>query len=202
MSRTRIVRQRIWSRLAEVARPDSRFHFDFAEFIPDFEGSDAATDRLFALASAQGRRFVFATPDNSLTEARRRLIAAGVPLVVATYNIHRGFRLIEPGTVPAEAVAFAAHLDGLEHFGRPIGLHEIAERGRFDLFLTGASAISSDGVRFGKGHIFFDLEWGIFSEDGVSKSPKSEDRARRRCRAPVRASGHRALRRSPRALRA
>jgi 5-formyltetrahydrofolate cyclo-ligase len=167
MSRTRIVRQKIWSRLAEVARADSRFHFDFSEFIPDFEGSDAATDRLFALDAVASARLVFATPDNSLIEARRRLIAAGVTLIVPTYNIHRGFRLIEGGSVPAADVAFAAHLDGLEAFGRPIGLEEIAARGRFDAFLTGASAISAEGIRFGRGHVYFAIEWGLFSEIGV-----------------------------------
>jgi 5-formyltetrahydrofolate cyclo-ligase len=30
--------------------------------------------------------------------------------------------------------------------------------------VTGASAVSMEGVRFGKGHGFFDLEWGMFSD--------------------------------------
>ena len=101
MSRTRIVRQKIWSRLAEVAKPDSRFHFDFAEFIPDFEGSEAATDRLFAIDEVASARHVFATPDNSLIEARRRLIGAGVTLIVPTYNLYRGFLLIEGENRPS-----------------------------------------------------------------------------------------------------
>jgi hypothetical protein len=62
---------------------------------------------------------------------------------------------------------YAAWLDGLEHFGRPISLAEIAERGRFDLMVTGASAVSMEGVRFGKGHGFFDLEWGMFTDLGI-----------------------------------
>jgi 5-formyltetrahydrofolate cyclo-ligase len=33
--------------------------------------------------------------------------------------------------------------------------------------VTGASAVSLDGVRFGKGHGFFDLEWGMFTELGI-----------------------------------
>ena len=39
MSKTRIIRQQIWAKLAEVARPDTRFHMNFAEVIPDFVGS-------------------------------------------------------------------------------------------------------------------------------------------------------------------
>lgn len=46
----------------------------------------------------------------------------------------------------------------MEHFARPITLEEIARRGRFDFMVTGASAVSVDGVRFGKGHGLFDLE--------------------------------------------
>lgn len=167
MSRTRIVREKIWSRLAEVAKPDSRFHFDFAEFIPDFEGSVEATERLLSLPALREPKLVFATPDNSLIETRRRLIERGVPLIVSTYNIHRGLRLIEGGSVPAGEMRFAAHLDGLEAYGRPIGLEDVARLGRLDMMITGASAISADGVRFGKGHIYFDIEWGLFSDIGV-----------------------------------
>jgi NhaP-type Na+/H+ or K+/H+ antiporter len=62
----------------------------------------------------------------------------------------------------------AAWLDGLEHFGRPISLREIAQRGRLDAMVTGAAAVSANGVRFGKGHGYFDLEWGMFTEIGVA----------------------------------
>jgi 5-formyltetrahydrofolate cyclo-ligase len=34
--------------------------------------------------------------------------------------------------------------------------------------VTGASAVSVDGVRFGKGHGFFDLEWGMFTDLGLA----------------------------------
>ena len=30
----------IWEELRKVAKPDSRFSFNFAEFITDYEGSD------------------------------------------------------------------------------------------------------------------------------------------------------------------
>ena len=48
MTATQVVRRNIRSRLAGVARPDSRFHPDFAEFTPDFIGSDPALARLRA----------------------------------------------------------------------------------------------------------------------------------------------------------
>ncbi|MDZ7600358.1 MAG: 5-formyltetrahydrofolate cyclo-ligase [Hoeflea sp.] len=168
MSTSRLTRQRIWDRLKSVARPDTRFHMQFADFIPDFEGVEAATDRICALPAYQACQLAFVTPDNSMTELRRRLIVQRVPLVTATYNIQRGFLYIAPDAVPEGAEHYAAWLDGIEHFARPVTLEEIAGLGRFDLMATGASAVSADGVRFGKGHGFFDLEWGMFTDLGLA----------------------------------
>lgn len=168
MSTSRVVRQRIWEKLASVARPDTRFHLNFAEVIPDFEGAEAATDRIEALPAYEHGRLAFVTPDNSLVELRRRMIAARKPFVVSTYNILRGFRLMEPGAVPPGHERYAAWLDGIEHFGKPVSLEDISKLGRFDFMATGASAVSIDGIRFGKGHGYFDLEWGMFSDIGLA----------------------------------
>jgi 5-formyltetrahydrofolate cyclo-ligase len=168
MSTSRLTRQRIWERLKSVARPDTRFHMQFADFIPDFEGVEAATDRITALPAFKDCRLAFVTPDNSMTELRRRLITARVPTVTATYNMQRGFLYLAPDAVPEGAERYAAWLDGIEHFARPVTLEEIVALGRFDFMATGASAVSVDGVRFGKGHGFFDLEWGMFTDLGLA----------------------------------
>lgn len=167
MSTSRAMREKIWAKLKDVARPDTRFHTNFAEVIPDFVGSDMATDRVVAEQAYRGTQFAFITPDNCLVELRRRMIAEKKPFVMSTYGIYRGFLLMEPGMVPEGAELYAAWLDGMEHFGQPITLREIAARGRFDLLVTGASAVSLNGVRFGKGHGFFDLEWGMFTDLGL-----------------------------------
>lgn len=167
MSKSKLVRQKIWSGLKDVARADTRFHMNFAEVIPDFEGSERATDRLVELDAYKTAQYAFITPDNCLVDLRRRMIEAGIPFVMSTYGIYRGFLLMEPGMVPKGAELYAAWLDGMEHFARPISLEETAARGRFDLMVTGASAVSVDGVRFGKGHGFFDLEWGMFTDLGM-----------------------------------
>lgn len=167
MSASKLIRERIWTRLRDVARPDTRFHLNFSEVIPDFEGSEAATDRVWETPACQASQFAFITPDNCLVDLRRRFIEAGKPFVMSTYGIYRGFLVVEPGMTPKGAELYAAWLDGMEHFGRPITLAEIARRGRFDFMATGASAVSVDGVRFGKGHGFFDLEWGMFTDIGV-----------------------------------
>ena len=48
MTTSKVIREKIWTRLHDVARPDTRFHLNFAEVIPDFEGSEEATARLVA----------------------------------------------------------------------------------------------------------------------------------------------------------
>ena len=168
MSRAKLIRQQIWEKLRPVAKPDSRFHLNFADVIPDFEGSDAAISNLMAQTLYKESRYAFVTPDNGLTELRQRMLDDGKTLVVSTYGLHRGFVLLEPGSIPPEHTRFASWLDGLEYFGRPISLEEIRRRGRFDLMVTGASAVSLNGVRFGKGHGYFDMEWGMFTDIGVA----------------------------------
>lgn len=168
MSKSKIIRQQIWSKLYQVAKPDTRFHLNFAEVIPDFEGSEIATDHLVQMEDYASTEFAFITPDNCLVDLRRRMIAEGKSFVMSTYGIYRGFLLFEQGMVPPGAELYAAWLDGMEHFARPITLEEIARRGRFDFMATGASAVSVDGVRFGKGHGFFDLEWGMFTDLGLA----------------------------------
>jgi 5-formyltetrahydrofolate cyclo-ligase len=140
---------------------------NFAEVIPDFEGSDAATERVVQDPAYQNSRFAFITPDNCLADLRCRMIEAGKPFVMSTYGIYRGFLYLDPATVPDGAALYASWLDGMEHFGVPITLEEIAQKGRFDYLVTGASAVSVNGVRFGKGHGFFDLEWGMFTDLGL-----------------------------------
>ncbi len=164
MSRATEIRQQIWDRLRPVAKPDSRFHLNFAEYIPDFDGSDQAVDRLVAQPFYKNGSYAFVTPDNGLADLRRRMLDDGKTLVVSTYGIYRGFVLLDPTTLAPGESRYAAWLDGLEHFGRPVTLADLVTRGPFDFMVTGASAVSLNGVRFGKGHGFFDLEWGMFTD--------------------------------------
>lgn len=161
------IREQVWQSLRSVARPDARFHWDFSEFIPDFEGSATATERLTDLPVYRDARSVFVTPDNALTTLRAACVVDEKHLLVSTHGIARGFRLVPAGDVAADQAMYAATLDGLEHAGRVTGLQALQERGPIDLLVTGASAVSMQGVRFGKGHGYFDLEWAMFRELGL-----------------------------------
>lgn len=162
-------RREVWADLREVAVPDSRFHLQFSDFIPDFAGSADAIGQLLVtpVLALPTPRHVFVTPDNSLKGLRERLLAAGVGLVVPSYNMSRGFWYLAPGAVPPRQAVFASWLDGLEHFAQPLDLAGLAALGRFDWVATGSSAVARSGVRFGRGHGYFDLEWRIFAQLGL-----------------------------------
>jgi 5-formyltetrahydrofolate cyclo-ligase len=161
------VRERVFRELRRVARPDSRFHFDFAEFIADFEGSDAATARLKAHRVYAPSKVLFITPDNCLEQLRFEALCEGKQVLITTYSIRRGFWLLDPATIPADRLLYAATLDGMERHATPLTLAQIRERlPRIDWMITGTGAINEDGVRFGKGHGFFDAEWGMLHARG------------------------------------
>ncbi len=153
-------RQNVWKELRAVARPDSRFHFDFSEFITDFEGSDKATDRLTVMDIYRNAQVVFITPDNCLELLRAQAIRDKKVLLMTSYGIRRGFIELLPSNVPAGLEEWAILLDVSERLGRHISLAELQQLyPRLDLLVTGGSAVTYQGARFGKGHGFFDIEW-------------------------------------------
>jgi 5-formyltetrahydrofolate cyclo-ligase len=162
-----VMRQQVWEKMRQVAYPDSRFHWNFEEFVPDFAGSDLCAQSIRQLNCYQSGRLLFVAPDNSLAKIRQFAIEDQKALIVATYGIRRGFYYIEPGSVPSGQEPFCATLDGMERFSRPISLDEIQGLGKIDLLITGTSLVTERGVRWGKGHGYFDLEWAIFCELGM-----------------------------------
>lgn len=156
------VRERVFRELRKVALADSRFHFDFGEFIADFEGSQAALDRLTAHPFYQQAQCIFITPDNCVEMLRWQALRDGKLVLMTTYSILRGFWLLDPATIPADRMLHAATLDGMERYGTPLSLADLRVRiPRVDYMVTGTGAINEAGVRFGKGHGFFDAEWGM-----------------------------------------
>lgn len=165
-------REQIWAELSKVARPDSRFHWDFSSFICDFEGSEKCSDQLLELAAItdRDRRQIFVTPDNCLENLRYKLIQRGIPFVMTTYGIVRGFYRLDPATIPAGDHHYAATLDGFDRYAEQLSLRQLQETEKFSLLVTGGSAVSKNGVRFGKGHGYFDFEWAVLSELGLTDS--------------------------------
>lgn len=160
------VRERVWTQLRKVAVPDSRFHFDFGEFIADFDGGDAAVQRLVEHRFYRAAGLIFITPDNCLDRLRLRALQDGKTVLMTTYAIRRGFWVLDPKAIAPEKWLYASTLDGMERCGRPVDLEAIARMGKVDYMVTGTGAINHEGVRFGKGHGFFDAEWGMLYQLG------------------------------------
>jgi 5-formyltetrahydrofolate cyclo-ligase len=153
-----------------VALPDSRFAYDITNFIPDFPGSERLPSALRELPIYEGTGPVFVTPDNCLEGIRTALITEGRPLL-QTVAVTIGFHYMAPGRIPSGQERFAGMLDGALAMAERVDLDFIRSLGRLDFVVTGACAVNpATGVRFGKGHGFFDLEWGILTDIGVVDS--------------------------------
>jgi 5-formyltetrahydrofolate cyclo-ligase len=163
----RLMREKVWAGFRAVARPDSRFHWDFSSFIADFEGSERCVDLVRGLPAWSRSPLLFITPDNSTELIRRAAMADGKPFVMTTYGIRRGFLRLDPADVPETERSYAATLDGMDRYARPVSLEELGQGDRIGLLVTGGSAVSLNGHRMGKGHGYFDLEWALLSEAGA-----------------------------------
>ena len=162
------IRIQIWEDLRPIAVPDSRFDLDFSMYIPDYPGSDGIHPTLQRMPFYAAAGTVFVTPDNNLWRLRQALLVEGRSLLMTTYGIARGFLWFPGGSVPVGQEPFAASLDGAEIYARRITLRQVEDLGPLDFLVTGASAISRDGIRFGKGHGYFDLEWAMLREIGAA----------------------------------
>lgn len=160
------VRERVWADLRKVARADSRFHYDFGEFIADFEGGDAACARLTSHEYYRKSKLIFIAPDNCIERLRLQALRDGKKVLMTTYSIKRGFWLLDPDVMSADDFVYASTLDGMERVGRPVTLADISAMQKVDYLVTGTGAINHEGVRFGKGHGFFDVEWGMLFKLG------------------------------------
>lgn len=159
----------IWEELRKVARPDSRFSWDFGEFIADYEGSDKCAKLLCEQDFYKNSKVVFITPDNNLEKFREQVIRDKKTILMTNYGITRGVFLLKPEMVPPGKEELASTLDGVQRYWKHISLKEIESQIKHvDMMVTGASAITPAGIRFGKGHGYFDLEWAMFYTIGVS----------------------------------
>lgn len=157
----------VWEKLRKVARADSRFAWDFAEFIADYEGSDKCAELLCNEENYKKAKVVFVTPDANLETFREQCIKDKKIMLMTSGGIKRGIFVIRPGDVPEGREEVASILDGASRFWHYVSLADIArEYGTVDMMVTGASAITPSGIRFGKGHGYFDLEWAMFYENG------------------------------------
>ena len=99
---------------------------------------------------------------------RQRAFRDKKTVVMTNYGITRGFFLIRPGQIPEGKEEVASLLDGVSRYWKHQTLAQLKEAvGHIDMMVTGASAITPSGIRFGKGHGYFDLEYAMLSTVGL-----------------------------------
>ncbi|MGQ9543621.1 MAG: 5-formyltetrahydrofolate cyclo-ligase [Candidatus Bathyarchaeia archaeon] len=134
--------------------------------MPDFEGSEKCAEKIRCMSIYRDAGLLMITPDNNLARLRELCILDGKTYIMPTYSIARGFLKISREQVPEGKEDFASTLDGADRFSKMITLSEISSL-KVDLVVTGCSIINLDGVRYGKGHGYFDLEWAMLREVGA-----------------------------------
>jgi 5-formyltetrahydrofolate cyclo-ligase len=162
-------RKLIWARvhqdLVRHAIPDSRFHFDFLSFTPDFRNSAAAVDRILGLSCYQNARTVMITSDNSLEGLRYQALKDGKKVLVGTYRLRRGFVLLDPARIDPSKLEMAACLDGLEKMGRAMSIAELRDEGlSIDMCATGGLVFSEKGVCIYEGQALFEVQWALLQD--------------------------------------
>jgi 5-formyltetrahydrofolate cyclo-ligase len=161
------VRRVVWQRLSEVSRPDSRFDLDLSQYVPDFAGSNLAHKRVMKRAEWKNADVIFCAPDNSIELLRLAALEAGKQILVPTYGLQRGFILLDGVKIPKTDHALAATLDGMERFGKRLGLGDLRQAGVIELVVTGATAVTTDGRHIGGGQRYLALEWMMMKQLGV-----------------------------------
>jgi 5-formyltetrahydrofolate cyclo-ligase len=164
-------RQLIWKRvhqeLVKHAKPDSRSHYDFLSFTPDFRESSYAIARLAQLPCYQAATTILVTSDNSLEQLRLRALKDGKKVLVGTYRLRRGFVMLSPQRISDDNFELASLLDGMERpgIGRHLSLAQMKDEGiHVDLCVTGGLAFNMQGVIVWEGHGLFEVQWAVLHD--------------------------------------
>jgi 5-formyltetrahydrofolate cyclo-ligase len=149
----------VLGRVATAVPPDVHGH------IPDFDGAQAAADRLAELPAWKDARVIQAVPDRAQLPVRARALAEGklLSMTVPQLADAHPFRLIDPEQLTVAPEEAAAHRAAMQ-IGRPVDLDQMQP---VDLAVCGSVAVDRHGVRLGKGAGYSDLEFALLTEAGL-----------------------------------
>jgi 5-formyltetrahydrofolate cyclo-ligase len=136
--------------------------------IPNYEGAEAAAERLSQLPIWKDAKIVKSNPDTPQVPVRYRALRDGKLLYMPVPELAQAFPfvLLDPAKLAEQGVSFmdAAQREGALKYGQRVQFSEMLP---MDLLVVGCVAVSRDGGRTGKGGGFADLELGIFREMGI-----------------------------------
>ena len=124
-----------------------------------------AAEKLRGLHHYRNAATVFATPAESLHQARINCLVDGKNLVMPAPSIRTGFFLLPARTIPYKELSAAVTYKGLEKHGQLLKTTALPELS-VALLLTDSLAIDLAGGRLGDGNGFFDLCCALLHETG------------------------------------
>lgn len=145
------IRRQTWDRLEAAGVVPPGVH----GYIPDFEGTDQAAERLAELPTWRTARVVFTTPDRAQRPVRDRALAEGKLVYMAVPKLAEDppFVLLDPGAVGVRRHAATHQI--ATRIGRRVSpgqMHPI------DLAICGSVVVNLRGQRLGKGGGYLDRE--------------------------------------------
>ncbi len=138
----------------------SRFPGTFGR-IPNFQGAENAARSLGRLPEFQRAKGVKVNPDSPQVPVRRMALSKGKLLIMPSPRLRRGFLVLDPKKIPESVLRKASTIRGAFRYGKLVGLLDLP---KIDLIVAGSVAVSSDGVRVGKGGGYSEIEYGILRE--------------------------------------
>ncbi len=156
------IREQIWDRME--AEGVARFPFPPHDRIPNFDGAEAAAERLEASPEWEGATPLKSNPDSPQLPVRRGALRAGklVYMAVPRLRDEKCFMRLDPERI--ENKDEAATISGADRYAEQVAPRTMLP---VELIIAGSVAVTPDGDRIGKGEGYSDLEYAILSEAGL-----------------------------------
>lgn len=152
------IRKKIWEHiekenLANFPRPVTRR-------IPNFKGAEEAAVKAAELEEFKKAQTVKINPDKPQQHSRYLTIEAQKTLLVPTPRLRTGLfnKITPPEEQTKDTLRICSTSQGVREHSVPVGLDANI---KIDLVIVGSVAVSSSGLRIGKGEGFADLEYAM-----------------------------------------
>jgi 5-formyltetrahydrofolate cyclo-ligase len=136
--------------------------------IPNYQGAEAAADRLAALPFWEAARVVKSNPDAPQAPVRLKALQAGKILYTPVPELTQDFPFVrlDPAELRRRGIPLeeAAPISGALAHGQRVRFEDMEP---MDVLVVGCVAVTRAGGRTGKGGGFADLELGIFHALGL-----------------------------------
>lgn len=155
------IRQRVWDELEETGA--ARFPFPPHGRIPNFDGAEAAAERLADTDAWREADAIKSNPDAPQRPVRRRALEGGKVVYVAVPRLRDEACFLRLDPADIDDYDHATTISGSSELGERVGPEDVD---RIGLIVSGSVAVDRHGARIGKGEGYSDLEFAILREAG------------------------------------